>query len=107
MTSPSRTSPGSARYAMHPENELFDDACQVLEEARRLRSAARDERYERAVPATLGCVSSALVSLADATHDIQTHVDPGEHASLAELGRTLERAAQLADTARTCCGLPP
>jgi hypothetical protein len=92
---------------MHPENELFDATCDVLEATRRLQAAARDERYERAVPATLGCLASALESLAEATYDIRARIDPGEDAALAELGRTLERAAQLTNAARTCCVLPP
>jgi hypothetical protein len=92
---------------MHAENELFDAACDVLEATRRLVAAARDEDCERAMPATLGCLSSALASLADATAYMRAHAAPDDHPLLSELARTLSRAARAADGARSASALPP
>jgi hypothetical protein len=75
---------------MDPDNELFDAACDVLDRARRLRAAAADPGAAPAVPATLGCLSSALGELAAACAGL----DP-------ELGATLRRAARRAEAARS------
>ncbi len=92
---------------MHPENELFDAACEVLEATRRLNAVACDRRCQRALPATLGCLSAALGSLADACADVGTHASRADHGPLTELGRTLERAARLAEAARASWVAPP
>lgn len=92
---------------MDPENELFDAACQVLEATRRLNAAACDDRCERALPATLGCLSSALGSLANVCADVRTHAGRPDQVPLSELGHTLKRAARLAEAARSSWVLPP
>lgn len=96
---------------MHPENELFDAACEVLEATRRLDAAAADRGCERALPATLGCLSSALGSLANACTEVRTHAGPPHQVALgeplSELGHTLKRAARLAEAARSSWVLPP
>jgi hypothetical protein len=91
---------------MDPENELFDAACELLEATRRLNAAARDPRCARALPATLGCLSSALDSLAGTCMDVRTHALPADHTPLNELRHALERAARLAEAARSSSVLP-
>jgi hypothetical protein len=90
---------------MDAENELFDAASEVLEATLRLGAAATDRGCERAVPATLGCLSTALGSLADTSADLRALAGSGDRAVLTELSRTLKRAAWLADAAR-CARVP-
>jgi hypothetical protein len=47
-----------------PENELFDRACDLVDTARALRSAAGAPDAGRAAPAVLGCLEAALHELA-------------------------------------------
>jgi len=49
-----------------PDNELYDRGCDLVEAALAIRRLASCEGAERALPAVLGCMESALQDLRDA-----------------------------------------
>ena len=50
-----------------PDNELYDRGCDLVEAALAIRQLTGREGAQRALPAVLGCIESALGGLADAT----------------------------------------
>jgi hypothetical protein len=85
----------------HPENELYDAACELLAAAQRFRRAAAAGRVEPVIPAALGCVAASLDSLTAgcALLDRTTNGVPSE--PFDDLVRTLRRAERACDTARS------
>jgi hypothetical protein len=49
-----------------PANELYDEACALLDAAQRMRAAAGPRRSAPAIAASLGCVEASLEALATA-----------------------------------------
>lgn len=64
-----------------PDNELFDRACDLLDAARSLRSAADAADAGRAAPAVLGCLEAAL-------HELSLTATGLEHISAQDSGTT-------------------
>jgi hypothetical protein len=66
-TSPKRSAKsGSRRPERDPANELYDEACALLDAAQGLRAAAGPRRSAPAIAASLGCVEASLEALATA-----------------------------------------
>ena len=53
-----------------PDNELYDRGCDLVEAAQAIRELAGGRGAERAVPAVLGCIESALQALGAATQNL-------------------------------------
>lgn len=84
----------------HPDNELYDSACELLAAAQRLTRAARGDDVERALPATLGCLEATLGALGIAWTTLEGPA-ARRGADLGQLRRTLRDAEHAADAART------
>ncbi len=66
-TSPKRSiTSGSRAPERDPANELYDQACALLDAAQGLRAAAGPRRSAPAIAASLGCVEASLEALATA-----------------------------------------
>jgi hypothetical protein len=66
-TSPKRSiTSGSRAPERDPANELYDEACALLNAAQGLRAAAGARRSAPAIAASLGCVEASLEALATA-----------------------------------------
>jgi hypothetical protein len=66
-TSPKRSiTSGSRGSERDPANELYDEACALLDAAQGLRAAAGPRRSAPAIAASLGCVEASLEALATA-----------------------------------------
>jgi hypothetical protein len=63
---------GSALAAAErdPANELYDQACSLLEAAQGLRAAAGSWRSAPALAASLGCIEASLQELRDAVPEL-------------------------------------
>ncbi len=57
------TSATSSPSVDHPDNELYDRGCDLVEAAMGIRRIAADPEAARAVPAILGCLEAALHEL--------------------------------------------
>jgi hypothetical protein len=82
---------------MDPDNELYDAACDLLAAAERVRQASGGTGIAPAVPATLGCVESALAALAEACTALALQAHDGAY----EPFESLVLAVRAAETA---CG---
>ena len=58
-----RLVPDSRTRARPPDNELYDRGCDLVEAALAIRGLTGREGTERALPALLGCMESALQDL--------------------------------------------
>jgi hypothetical protein len=90
-----------------PDNELFDRGCDLVEAAMAIRELAVRDGAQRALPAVLGCVESALDSLAGATASAHaSHATFGDehfqriHRGLVNLELALDDAKLAASAAR-------
>ncbi|MEA2180404.1 MAG: hypothetical protein QOF29_3458 [bacterium] len=86
---------------MDPDNQLYDAACELLAAAQRLTRASHRRGVEPAVPATIGCIESALDALAVACAGLQSDVTGVQRDAFAELVSALRRAAQASAAARS------
>jgi hypothetical protein len=85
---------------MDPDNAVYDAACDLLGAAQRLDEAVRRDGLEPAIPATLGCLHSALVVLTSACAALSGNDAPGRNDALEDLVFVLRRAAAACDAAR-------
>jgi hypothetical protein len=85
---------------MHPDNGLYDAACDLVAAAQRVDRAVRREGVEPAIPATLGCLHSTLIALTSACAALSSNDPPGRNKALEDLVFVLRRAAAASDAAR-------
>ena len=92
--------------ARDPANELYDQACSLLEAAQRLRAVASASRSAPALAASLGCIEAALEELRGAVPELRdtaltmpAEPDPGPDRS--EAAQIRASFALLAGTCRT------
>jgi hypothetical protein len=91
---------------MGPDNALSDAASELLAAAQRMDRAVRRDGVEPAIPATLGCLHSALVALTSACAALSSNNPPGRNEPLEDLVFVLRRAAVACDAARASSGDP-
>lgn len=90
---------------MHPDDGLYDAACDLVAAAQRVDRAVRREGVEPAIPATLGCLHSTLIALTSACAALSSNDPPGRNKALEDLVFVLRvfvlrRAAAASDAAR-------
>jgi hypothetical protein len=61
---------GSQARERPADNELYDRGCDLVEAAMAIRRLSEDRSAERAVPALLGCIESALHELGGAVTNL-------------------------------------
>ena len=88
-----------------PANELYDQACSLLEAAQGLRAAAGSRRTGPALAATLGCIEASLQQLREAMPGLldaalATRTNSREPSELCE---TFALLARDLSTTRTSC----
>jgi hypothetical protein len=91
---------------MGPDNALYDAASDLLAAAQRMDRAVRRNGVEPAIPATLGCLHSALGALTSACAALSSNTPPGRNEPLEDLVFVLRRAAAACDAARASSGDP-
>lgn len=62
--------PPAAQSGRDPAHVLYDHACDVLVAAQSLRAAAGLDEAQAAIPATFGCLESAIDALAEAVETL-------------------------------------
>ena len=91
---------------MDSDNALYDAACDLLAAAQRVDRAVQRDDVEPAIPATLGCLHSTLVTLTSACAALSNNDPPGRNAALEDLVLVLRRAAAACDAARASSADP-
>jgi hypothetical protein len=94
-----------------PANELYDQACSLLEAARGLRAVASASRSAPAVAASLGCIEAALEELRDAVPELRDTTltipgqpDPGsDRSEAAQIRASFALLARDLSNSRTSC----
>ena len=91
------------------DNELYDRGCDLVEAAMAIRRLSEDRRAERAVPALLGCIESALHELGCAVsaldevsseHRVSPEITQRRHRGFMNLGLALADAEIASSAAR-------
>jgi hypothetical protein len=85
---------------MDPDNGLYDAACDLVAAAQRVNRAVQRDGVEAAIPATLGCLHSTLVSLMSACAALSSNETLGRNDALEDLVFVLRRAAAACDAGR-------
>jgi hypothetical protein len=70
---------------MHPDNRLYDAACDLVAAAERVDRAVRREGVEPTIPPTLGCLHSTLVARTSACAALSSNDPPGRNGALEDL----------------------
>jgi hypothetical protein len=83
-----------------PDNELYDRGCDLVEAALAIRELAGREGAQHALPAVLGCMESALDSLAGATASAHANQPASGQESLRRARRGLENLGLALDDAK-------
>jgi len=97
--------------ARDPANELYDQACSLLEAAQRLRAVASASRSAPALAASLGCIEAALEELRGAVPELRdtaltmpAEPDPGpDRSEAAQIRASFALLARDLSNSRTSC----
>jgi hypothetical protein len=84
---------------MHPDNGLYDAACDLVAAAQRVDRAVRREGVEPTIAATLGCLHSTLIALTSACAALSSNDPPGRNKKV--FHNDLSRRQQRIEQART------